>query len=82
MLQMSRATTKYVDCVLDTNYQHYHNNVDRKHIYDSKTEIFKSDMNLWHKVWKIVAKIIEKYCTFFEKIIYIVIVNLNKGMTI
>lgn len=53
---MSRATTKYVDCVLDTNYQHYHNNVDRKHIYDSKTEIFKSDMNLWHKVWKIVAK--------------------------
>ena len=53
---MSRATTKYVDCVLDTNYQHYYNNVDRKHIYDSKTEIFKSDMNLWHKVWKIVAK--------------------------
>lgn len=75
---------EYVDCALDTIYQDFYDKIVKlknptgKQIYKIKTDIFKSDMNLWHKIWKIV----EKYCTFFEKIVYIVIVNFNKGMTI
>lgn len=44
--------SKYVDCALDTNYQHFQNEIFKltnstcKQIYEIKTDIFKSNMNL------------------------------------
>lgn len=55
-------SNEYVDCTLDTNYQYFHDKIleltdsTDKQIYKIKTDIFKSEMNLWHKIWKIVAK--------------------------
>lgn len=55
-------SNEYVDCQLDTNYQHFYDEIIKlkdltgKYIYEIKTDIFKSEMNLWHKIWKIVAK--------------------------
>nr|DAL39690.1 MAG TPA_asm: hypothetical protein [Caudoviricetes sp.] len=55
-------SNKYVDCPLNTIYQDFHDkiielkNQSNEQIYEIKTDIFKSDMNLWHKIWKIVVK--------------------------
>lgn len=55
------AYPDYADCSLDTNYQHFYDEIvklkdsSNKQIYTITTDIVKSDMNLWHKIWKIIS---------------------------